>query len=49
MYEVYTDQAASDEHDKSPALAPILERLGEFLSGEPTIIEMDVDKHRLDP
>jgi len=38
MYELYADAAASAEHDRSPALAPILERLEEFLAGAPTIM-----------
>lgn len=37
MFELYRDEAASAEHDASPALAPILERLGEFLDGESLI------------
>lgn len=40
MFEIYRDAEASAEHDRSPALAPILERLGEFLDGEPVIVEL---------
>jgi len=48
MYEVYEDEAASAEHDASPALAPILEQLGDFLAGEPTIVAMTVDRYLRD-
>lgn len=45
MYEVYEDAAAAAEHDASPALAPILQQLGDFLDGEPTIVDMTVDRY----
>lgn len=41
MFEVYADESASQEHDRSPALAPILERLDEFLDGAPTIVSLE--------
>lgn len=45
MYETYEDEEASAEHDRSPALAPVLAALPEFLAGEPTIIAMTVDRY----
>lgn len=48
MYELYEDQEASDEHDRSPALVPILSRLDEFLSGPAVIVPLQPDKSRND-
>jgi quinol monooxygenase YgiN len=45
MYETYESEEASAEHDRSPALAPVLAALPEFLAGEPTIIPMTVDRY----
>jgi quinol monooxygenase YgiN len=50
MYEVYDDEDASKAHDTgNPALAVILDRLPEFLSGEPTILTLDITATRQDP
>lgn len=50
MYEVYDDEDASDAHDTgNPPLQQILRELPEFLSGEPTILTLDVSATREDP
>ncbi|MGP6204579.1 putative quinol monooxygenase [Microbacterium sp. F2] len=48
MFEVYEDESASAEHDTSPALAPILERLGEFLDGDPVIVNLRYERGKYD-
>lgn len=48
MFEVYENQAASDEHDRSPALEPILARLGEFLASEAVIVPLTYHVGRSD-
>lgn len=48
MFELYEDEEASAEHDRSPALAPILDQLDDFLSGTPTIMGLTYEKGRDD-
>jgi quinol monooxygenase YgiN len=48
MFELYENEEASAEHDRSPALVPILEQLDDFLSGAPTIMGLTYDKGRSD-
>lgn len=40
MYEVYDDEAASDQHtNTNPQLVHLLPRVGEFLDGEPIVLD----------
>ncbi|WP_375399440.1 putative quinol monooxygenase [uncultured Amnibacterium sp.] len=48
MFETYDGQQGSDEHDKSPALAAVLAALGDSVESEPVIMNLVVDRYKLD-
>jgi quinol monooxygenase YgiN len=46
LYELYDDADACAIHDGNPILGTLLPRLGDFLSGPPTILDLDVMSSR---
>jgi quinol monooxygenase YgiN len=48
LYELYDDADSSAIHDGNPLLSALLPRLEGFLSGPPTILDLDVISSRED-